>query len=220
MRLPPHIRPRRRGAPARDAHAVYTLLDGGIGEPEWEWYKLLVHVELAPEHAADGRLCRRFRDVLGRWKGVCHARVVNVYDVSDDDPPYAVIEHAHGPTLATLCRELSATGRPLPGHIAGLMMEELEAGRRLLAAAGLAHGFWSAHITVTDDGLKLGPQAWWDDRASAASDVALLEALVESLVRLTRSPARPRAGYRATYAELWRLARELCGEPRLAWEPP
>jgi hypothetical protein len=215
----PQLRVHRRCAPTRDAHAIYTLFDGQIGDPAWDWHKLLVHVELVPERAADRRLRVQFRDVLGRWMDASYGRLVDVHEVAADDPPYAVLGYAHGPTLADVCRELSATGRPLPGHIAEHMMEELEAGRRVLAAAGLAHGFWSAHITVTSEGLKLGPQAWWDDRASAAGDEALLEALVETLVGLTRQQARPTPGYHATHAEIWRFARELCGEPRLAWEP-
>jgi hypothetical protein len=165
VRLPANVRPIRRCILAQDAHTTLTLLHAQIGDPAWEWHKPLVHAEPAPACAAASLLCARFRTTLDRWMRVQHPRILQVLDVADDDPSYALLEYAHGPTLADLCRELSTTRRPLSGPIAGLLISQLEEGHRVLAAAGIPHGFWPAHIIITDAGLKLAPTTWWDARA-------------------------------------------------------
>ena len=212
MRLPDNIRLLRRCSVVRDPHTTLTHLHVEVGDPAWEWRRAMIHAEPAPACAADPRLRARFRDVLGRWMQIQHRNVQQVYDVVDDDPPYAMLEFDQGPTLASLCSELSARGRPLPGRIAGTAIGQLEDAHRELAAAGLAHGFWSAHVLVTWGGLKLVPRAWWDERLTPAGDRRLLDALTESLLALTADGARPPETLEGSGA-LWKLARELCGVP-------
>jgi hypothetical protein len=150
---------------------------------------------------------------------VQHLHILQVFDVVADDPPYALLEYAHGPTLADLCRELSATRCPLSGPIAGLLISQLEEGHRVLAAAGLSHGFWPAHILITDSGLKLAPTTWWDVRATADGDQRHLEALAAALLGYTFDGVRCLPEHEARTSDLWSLALELCGDPKPALEP-
>jgi hypothetical protein len=219
VRLPDTIRVLRRAPLARDAYGTLTLLHAQVGDPSWDWRKPLVHLEPAPALSADAQLRDRFREALGRWMRVMHPHVVQVLDLAPDDPPYALLEYAYGPTLAELCRALSAAGRPLPAPVAALMISQLAEAHRALAAAGVAHGFWAGHIAVTRYGLQLVPRAWWDERATVDADRRLLEVLRKALLAHTggRVPAAPPPV--ASPDELWTLAVELCGEPTPALEP-
>jgi hypothetical protein len=227
VRLPANIRPIRRYTLAQDAHTTLTLLHAQVGDPTWDWHKLLVHAAPAPAcaadsppaYAADSLLCARFRTTLERWMRVQHPHILQILDVADDDPPYALLEYAHGPTLADLCSELSATRCPLSGPIAGLLISQLEEAHRALAAAGTPHGFWSAHITITDSGLKLAPTAWWDARATAATDRHHLETLSAALLAYTFDGVRCPPEHEVRSSDLWSLALSLCGEPKPALEP-
>jgi hypothetical protein len=209
----PHFREIRRGALGRDAHTVLTVLHLQIGDPAWDWHRLHLLAELAPEHAADPAHRARFRASFGRWMRASHRLLAQVYDVAEDDPPWALLEYVHGPTLAALLDRLSATGRPLPRRFADQIAAYLDEAHAVLAAAELAHGFWAAHIVIDRHELRLVPWAWWDERATTDRDRALLDALRETLF-----DHAARRGPDSTSASLWDFAIELCGEPKLAWD--
>ena len=102
-----------------------------IGDPAWEWQKIVIATELEAGPAATA-LAPRFCATMATWiHAINHPHIVQVFSLEEGEAPVALSEWEASHTLEVICRALPSSALTMSAELADEVANAIDEAQRV-----------------------------------------------------------------------------------------